>query len=52
MIWGLLARGLRSESPSRFRRNEVTRRQRRAAQQSFFSDPTYHTTRRSDGKAD
>ncbi len=51
-IWGLFARGLRAGAPMRMRRKEVTRRQRRAAQASFFADPTYHSTRRLDAAQD
>jgi hypothetical protein len=51
-IWRLFAKGLRADAPMRVRRNEVTRRQRRAAQASFFADPTYHTTRRLEASRD
>lgn len=47
-IWGLFAKGFRAETPMRIRRKEVNQRERRAAQTSFFSDPTYHATRRLD----
>lgn len=47
-IWSLFAKGFRADAPMRLRRREASRRERRAAQVSFFEDPTYHTTRRLD----